>query len=312
MGIPYSFTKQKRTGIPVFLRAKASKGFQGSDAGFHSQVDVRVILGGLDEDTGMGDEDMIGLGSVSGSLTVRDVKASASFGLQQLGVGARIVDYTPDRTRLIVASTGQVCVCATVLFINVACCRTEQRLMVASTDQISTTIPLMYVPLYRQVLADEDVEVRFVAPSAPSLMLLLVPREMEASIRAALASKDVTGPGLGPGSSSGSAAVPSSGPRTDNNINPDAFRVSSRVDDGFEVLSVEAGEQWEGGEGAAVRFTNTSCPFEIIDNFNGTYWMSFSFVARGVYKATVTYNGVPLKGATFQVFFGLPLNNSRR
>lgn len=79
------------------------------DDGFHSQVDVRVILGGLDEDTGMGDEDMIGLGSVSGSLTVRDVKASASFGLQQLGVGASIVDYTPDRTRLIVASTGQVC-----------------------------------------------------------------------------------------------------------------------------------------------------------------------------------------------------------
>lgn len=167
----------------------------------------------------------------------------------------------------------------------------------------------MYAPLYRQVLTDEDVEVRFVAPSSPSLMLLLVPREMEASIRAALASKDVTG--SGPGAGGSTAPNPSSGPRTDNSHNPDAFRVSSRVDDGFEVLSVEGGEQWEGGEGAAVRFTNTSCPFEIIDNFNGTYWMSFSFVARGVYKATVTYNGVPLKGATFQVVLGLHPNNER-
>lgn len=190
-----------------------------------TQVDVRVILPGLDGgyDSLLGDDDLISLGVVSGALTVGDVKASASFGLQQLGVGADVMDYTPDRTRLILRSTGEV-------------------------------------------LDEEEREVRFIDPKTPSLMLLLVPREMESSIRAALANEDVTGEGRADQARADGAA--------------DAFRVSSRMDDDFEVLSLEQGDVWGGGGGAEVKFTNTSCSLEVTDNFNGTYWMNFSFVAR--------------------------------
>ena len=69
-------------------------------------VDVRVILG-VDEGSQVGEEDVLSLGVMSGSSSIREVKATATFGVEQLALTA-VHLFAPARTRLVVAQTGQV------------------------------------------------------------------------------------------------------------------------------------------------------------------------------------------------------------
>ena len=77
------------------------------------EVDVRVILGGVEEGQvgGMGrmgeEDDVLSLGVMPASSTIREVKATATFGVEQLSMtGVEL--FAPSRTRMVVAVSGQV------------------------------------------------------------------------------------------------------------------------------------------------------------------------------------------------------------
>jgi hypothetical protein len=189
-------------------------------------VDVRIILGV--EGGQVGEEDVLSLGVMAANSTIREVKATATFGVEQLSLTA-VHLFTPERTRLVVAVSGQV-------------------------------------------LHDEDRPISTVATDMPELSLLLVPREFEDTVLGSIhAHKEAVSPPARRGGEGGGG-----------------------------VEEEDASEDEGGGEGG-MGLDDAACSMFTEDNSDGTYWLNFSFVSRGVFDATVLYKGVALQGATFQV-----------
>ena len=204
------------------------------------EVDVRVILGV--EGGQVGEEDVLSLGVMAADSSIREVKATATFGVEQLALTA--VDlFAPERTRLVVAATGQV-------------------------------------------LTDEDRPISTVATDLEALSLLLVPREFEGAVLGSIHAHNQLASSQASQGGGADAEARAAGRAEGGVSGAGAEEEDESEDEAFE----------EGG-----MTTDSACSMLVEDNGDGSYWLNFSFVARGVFSATVLYKGAPLKGGSFQV-----------
>jgi hypothetical protein len=246
------------------LGEKWDSAVEGGDAAGDRTVEVRVVVS-ASEGIGAGQDETIPLGVMPATATAREVKAAATFGVQQLGLGgADGARFAPDRTRLVVAASGQV-------------------------------------------LEDVDRALARVAPHDPALALLLVPRELQAAVlsdiaaHAEMAARHTAERGAS--SVEEERGVAAAEERL-GWAGAAGVRVSGRLDSDLdaEVLTMEEVHETQGGDvdTDATDFMDPACTMIVQDNGDGSYWLNFSFVARGVFKVSVSYRGATLKGGVFQ------------
>jgi len=183
-------------------------------------VEVRIVLG--DDMTGdVGEEDVIDLGVLPCSSTLREVKAACSYYLDE----NRMQRLTPERTSLVSTSSGRL-------------------------------------------LQNEDAILATIDHQDPTISLILVPRGLEGTVQGSIHAQHEIAK---------------------------AQERERELEDELEQDEPSDVEEYIPEEADA------ACRMLVEDNSDGSYWLTFSFVARGVFKAQVTYRGSPLKQASFQV-----------
>jgi hypothetical protein len=156
-------------------------------------------------------------------------------------------------------------------------------------------------------LEDEDRALARVAPRDPVLALLLVPRELQAAVLSDIAAHAEMAPRHT--AERGASSVEEERGVAAAEEHPGwagaaGVRVSGRLDSDLdaEVLTMEEVHETQGGDvdTDATDFMDPACTMIVQDNGDGSYWLNFSFVARGVFKVSVSYRGATLKGGVFQ------------